>query len=73
MKCYRYLVKFSSEEREECFHNIKALVDYLNNRIGLEGYTQDMLQNYFIRKGRKINPLIGGLYHLSRQRADKAI
>lgn len=72
MKCYKYLVKASSEDEQHVFDNVRTLVEYLNHRINLDVYTPDIIHNYFIRTGRKVNPLISGLYHLSRHRAYKA-
>lgn len=72
MLCYRYLVQSTSEDEKMVFTTTKALVDYLNDRIGMRGvYTADMIQNYFKpRKTRKnINPLLANLYHLTRDRA----
>lgn len=67
MKKYKYTAQFNSELPEKTFTNIKDLIAYLNESIGLPVYTKDIIYNYFYDRAKKINPLMKNIFQISRQ------
>lgn len=67
MKKYKYTAQFNSELPEKTFTNIKDLIAYLNESIGLPVYTKDIIYNYFYDRAKKVNPLMKNIFQISRE------
>ena len=68
---YQYYLQPTEDEEKKVFKTTKALVDFLNERIAMNGvYTSNMIQNYFKPRkhqmNMKPNKLLTSLFHLTR-------
>ena len=63
---YNYEVQFNSESELKSFNNLQKIADYLNSYICMECYTRDMVNNFFLNRNQKVNPLLRNLFIIRR-------
>lgn len=70
MKAYIYYIQITENDELQEIRNIIDLCNYINQYYKIDVITKDSINNYFLKRNKKVKKFFDKLYLINRERVD---
>ena len=67
-RAYTYIVQKNTEADRRTFYDVPSLTEFLNEDFGMDIFTKDLLNNYFLKRNKKISRMVRDFKELRREK-----